>query len=133
SLDFFTAATKDVDLSFRAEIDYQDTNALAIRIAGSAPIFDLRRRAISCVSKIEIEPVAETLAPIVTELEFRGGVFRSDWTMNLKEPVGIESNGALILNETARTLPRCLGGGRHETTSLLGSNPRPQRVNPQQR
>ncbi len=133
SLDFFTAATKDVDLSFRAEIDYQDTNALAIRIAGSVPIFDLRRRAISCVSKIEIEPVAETLAPIVTELEFRGGVFRSDWTMNLKEPVGIESNGALILNETARTLPLCLGGGPDEKTLLLGAHPRPKPVNPQKR
>ena len=131
SLDFFTAATKDVDLSFRAEIDYQDTNALAIRIAGSVPIFDLSPRAIDCVSKIEIESVAETLAPVVTELEFRGGVFRSGWTMNLKEPLGIESDGALILNKTARTLPLCLGAGPDEKTLLLGAHPRPKPVKPQ--
>jgi hypothetical protein len=130
SLDFFNAATKDVDLSFRGDIDFHDTNDLTIRIAGSVPIFDLRPLAIDCVSKVEIESVAVTLAPVVAELEFRGGLFRADWTMNLKEPVGIQSNGALILNETARKLPLCLGTGPDEKTLLLGAHPRPEPVKP---
>ena len=133
SLEFFTAATKDVDLSFRGEIDYQNTNALAIRIAASAPIFDLRPRATDCVGKIEIESVAATLAPVIAELEFRGGLFQSDWTMDLKEPMGIESNGALILNKTARKLPLCLGTGPDEKTLLLGAHPRPEPVKPRKR
>src|SRR5207302_6917628 len=102
SLDFFNAATNDLDLSFRGDIDFHDTNDLTVRLAASVPIFDLRPRTIDCVNKIEIESVAETLAPVVAELELRGGLFRSDWTMNLKEPMGLRSNGALILNETAR-------------------------------
>src|SRR6266568_3401786 len=131
SLDFFAAATKDVDLSFRGEIDYQDTNALAIKIAALTPIFDLRPRATDCVGKIEIESVAVTLAPVIAELEFRGGLFQPNWTMNLKEPTGIESNGALILNITARELPLCLGTGPDEKTLLLGVHPRPEPVKPQ--
>jgi len=133
SLDFFTAATKDVDLSFRGEIDYQDTNALAIKIAASTPIFDLRPRPTDCVGKIEIESVAATLAPVIAELEFRGGLFQSDWTMNLKEPMGIESNGALVLNKTARKLPLCLGTSPDEKTLLLGAHPRPEPVKPRKR
>jgi hypothetical protein len=133
SLDFFSAATKDVDLSFRGEIDYQDTNALAIKIAASTPIFDLRTRAIDCVGKIEIESVPVTLAPVIAELEFRGGLFQSDWTMNLKEPMGIESNGTLTLNKAARKLPLCLGTGPGERTLLLGAHPRPESVKPRKR
>ncbi len=130
SLDFFNAATKDLDLSFRGSIDFHDTNDLTVGLAASVPIFDLRPRTIDCVNKIEIESVAETLAPVVAELELRGGLFRSDWTMNLKEPMGIRSNGALILNETARRFSLCLGTGMDEKTLVLGAHPRPEPVKP---
>jgi hypothetical protein len=130
SLDFFNAATQDVDLSFRGDIDFHDTNDLTVRIAASVPIFDLMPRTIDCVNKIEIESVAETLAPVVAELELRGGLFRSDWTMNLKEPMGIQSNGALILNETTRKFSLCLGTGMDEKTLVLGAHPRPELVKP---
>ena len=130
SLDFFNAATKDVDLSFRGYIDFHDTNDLTIGIAASVPIFDLKPRTIDCVNKIEIESVAETLAPVVAELELRGGLFRSGWTMTLKEPMGTQSNGALILNQTARKLSLCLGTGMDEKTLLLGAHPRPELVKP---
>jgi len=39
SLDFLNATTKDVDLSLRGEIDFQDTSAVAINITGATPIF----------------------------------------------------------------------------------------------
>ena len=130
SLDFFNAATKDVDLSFRGYIDFHDTNDLTIGIAASVPIFDLKPRTIDCVNKIEIESVAEALAPVVAELELRGGLFRSGWTMTLKEPTGTQSNGALILNQTARKFSLCLGTGMDEKTLLLGAHPRPELVKP---
>ena len=130
SLDFFNAATKDVDLSFRGYIDFHDTNDLTIGIAASVPIFDLKPRTIDCVNKIEIESVAEALAPVVAELELGGGLFRSGWTMTLKEPMGTQSNGALILNQTARKFSLCLGTGMDEKTLLLGAHPRPELVKP---
>ena len=130
SLDFFNAATKDLDLSFRGDIDFHDTNDLTVGLAASVPIFDLRPRTIHCVNKIEIESVAETLAPVVAELEFRGGLFRSDWTMNLKEPMGIQSGGTLTLNETARKFSLCLGTGMDEKPLVLGAHPRPELVKP---
>ena len=130
SLDFFNAATKDLDLSFRGDIDFHDINNLTVGLAASVPIFDLGPRPIDCVNKIEIESVAETLAPVVAELELRGGLFRSDWTMNLKEPMGIQSNGVLILNETARKFSLCLGVGMDEKTLVFGAHPRPEPVKP---
>ncbi len=128
SLDFFNVTMKDLDLSFRGDIDFHDTNDLTVGIAASVPIFDLRPRTIDCVNKIEIESVAETLAPVVAELELRGGLFQSDWTVNLKEPMGIQSNGALILNETARKFSLCLGTGVDEKPLVLGAHPRPELV-----
>jgi len=130
SLDFFNAATKDFDLSFRGDIDFHDTNDLTVRIAASVPIFDLRPRTIDCVNKIEIESVAETLAPVISALELHGGLFRSDWTMNLKEPIGIQSNGALTLNETARKFSLCLETGVDKKPFVLGAHPRPEVVKP---
>ena len=130
SLDFLNASTKDLDLSFRGDIDFHDTNDLTVGLAASVPIFDLRPRTIDCVNKIEIESVAETLAPVVAELELRGGLFRSGWTMTLKEPMGTQSNGALILNQTARKFSLCLGTGMNEKTLVLGAHPRPELVKP---
>ena len=130
SLDFFNAATKDFDLSFRGDIDFHDTNDLTVRIAASVPIFDLRPRTIDCVNRIEIESVAETLAPVISALELHGGLFRSDWTINLKEPIGIQSNGALTLNETARKFSLCLETGVDKKPFVLGAHPRPEVVKP---
>jgi len=133
SIDFFNATTKDVDLAVRGEIDFRDTNDLAVNITAATPIFDLTSRLVGCVDKIEIGSVAVTLAPVVAELEVRGGLFRSDWMMNLNEPVGIETNGALTLNKTARKLRLCLGTGPDEETLLLGAHPRPEPVKPRKR
>ena len=93
SLDFFNAAANDVDLSLLGEIDFHDTNDVVIKIAGATPIFDLTMRPIDCVGKIEIGAVAIALAPAVAEIEFRGGLFQSGWTIGLKERVSAQSFG----------------------------------------
>jgi hypothetical protein len=126
SLDFLNAATKDVDLSFHGEIDFHDTNDLAIKLTGATPIFDLTPGPIDCVSKIEVGSVAVTLAPAIAEFEIRGGPFRSGWTMSLKERISAQSSAALNLDETARKFPLCLGASAGEETLLLGAPPRPE-------
>ncbi len=127
SLDFLNAATKDVDLSLHGEIDFQDTSAVAINITGATPIFDVTLRPIDCVSKIEIGAVTVTLAPAIAELELRGGVFRSDWTIGLKERIGTQSFAAFDLSGTARKFPLCFSGASAEgKTLLIGALARPE-------
>jgi hypothetical protein len=127
SLDFFNAATKDVDLSFLGEIDFHDTRDLAIKIAAATPVFELTMRPIDCVGKIEIGAVPIALAPAVAEIEFRGGLFRSGWTIGLKERTSDQSFGALDLNETARKFPLCSSSTTaEEKTLFLGAPARPE-------
>ena len=127
SLDFFNAAMKDVDLSLHGEVDFQDTNDLAIKITGATPIFDLTLRPIGCVGKIEIGTVTVTLAPVVAELEFRGRLFQSDWTIGLREQTSTQSFTILNLNGTVREFPLCFSGlSTEEKTLLLGVPARPE-------
>ena len=128
SLDFLNTATKDVDLSLRGEIDFHDPNALLIKVKGATPIFDLTARPIDCVSKIEINPIAATLAPAVAELELRGGLSRWNWTMGLKEQSSTQTPTGLNLSGTDRTFPLCLNAGSEEKTLFLGAPPRPEAV-----
>jgi hypothetical protein len=126
TIDFFNAATKDADLSFRGEIDFHDVNDLPIRMFGMVPIFDLTHRDIDCVSQIGFAPVGMTLAPAIDEIEFRGGLFQADWTVSLKERGIGQSNGALNLGETTRKLRLCFDTRSDEKSLTLGAHPRPQ-------
>ena len=122
-VEFFNAATKDVDVLVRGEIDFKDTSDITIRITGATPIFDLTSHLIDCVNKIEITPTALSLAPVVGELEFRGSLFQSPWTISVKEdsstPFGVSNPAGL-----ARNFPLCLGTSPEEKTLLLGALPR---------
>jgi len=127
SLDFFNAAMKDVDLSLHGEVDFEDTNDLAIKITGATPIFDLTLRPIDCVGKIEIGTVTVTLAPVVAELEFRGRLFQSDWTIGLREQTSTQSFTIFDLNGIVREFPLCFSGlSTEEKTLLLGVPARPE-------
>jgi hypothetical protein len=126
SLDFLNAAANDVDLSFLGEIDFHDRNDVVIKVAGATPIFDLTMRPIDCVGKIEIGAVAIALAPAVAEIEFRGGLFQSGWTIGLKERITAQSFAALDPNETARKFPLCSSRTTaEEKTLFLGAPGRP--------
>jgi hypothetical protein len=84
-------------------------------------------RPVDCVGKIEIGAVAIALAPVVAEIEFRGGLFRSGWTIGLKERTSDQSVGALDLNETARKFPLCSSSTTaEEKTLFLGAPARPE-------
>ena len=124
SIEFLNVATNDTDLSLRGEIDFQDTNNVTVKIVGSMPIFDLTPRPIDCMSKIEFSSAPFTLAPAVTELQFCGGLFQSNWTIALKERIA-ESSDISDPNGVTREFPLCFSGNSlNRATLLLGALPR---------
>jgi len=124
SLEFLNLATKDVDLALRGEIDFENTKHVLVRIAGATPIFDLMSRPVDCVNKIEIAPAALPLAPAATELEFRGPLLQSGWSVSLKEGIGSQFSIFSTADGAGRTFPLCFGTGPEEKTLLLGAVPR---------
>ena len=124
AIEFLNLATKDVDLALRGEIDFENTNHVVVRIAGATPIFDLMSRPVDCVNKIEIAPTALPLAPAATELEFRGPLFQSGWSVSLKEEIGSQFSIVSTLDGAKRIFPLCFGTGPEVETLLLGAVPR---------
>ncbi len=124
SVEFLNVATKDVELALRGEIDFEETKDVLVRITGATPLFDVMSRPIDCVNKIEIIPVALTLAPAATELEFRGGLSEPDWSVSLKEQNAIQLFSSSPAENTTRTFPLCLQTGSEEKPLLLGAVPR---------
>src|SRR5262249_11878993 len=79
TLEFLNAATKEVDLSLKGEVDLRSSNDLAVTISTDSPIFDTTTSVQDCVRGIQISVVDATLAPIIREVEFRGDLFGSNW------------------------------------------------------
>ena len=123
SLEFLNVASKDAELAFSGEIDFEDINDVVVRITGATPVFDLTSRPVDCVNKIEIVPAALPLAPSATELEFRGALFQSGWSVSLKEEIGTQSSIASTSDSVSRLFPLCFGTGPEEKTLLLGAVP----------
>src|SRR5437762_4415955 len=117
SLEFLNLETKDVDLALRGEIDFENTKEVVFRIAGSAPIFDLMSRRVDCVRQIEIAPVRPPFAPGATELEFRGPLLGSGWSVSLKEEIGSQFSIVSTPDGAERIFPLCFGTRSEEHTS----------------
>src|SRR4030095_365968 len=81
-------------------------------------------RPVACVNKMETAPAARPLAPAATELEFRGPLFQSGWSIGLKEEIGSEVFIVSTPYSIERIFPICLGTGPEEKTLLLGAVPR---------
>lgn len=126
SLEFLNLATDDVDLALRGEIHFDDINDVAIRITAATPMFDLTSSPVDCVNKIQIAPVPLPLAPAVTELEFRGALFESNWSVSLKEEMNGQSLSTSASDSVSRTFPLCIETGPEDKTLLLGAVPRAQ-------
>lgn len=127
AVEFFNVATNDADLLLRGEIDFESISDVRIKMSGVTPLFDVTAHQIDCVSKINITPAPLTLAPAVAELEFRGGVFQSDWTVTLQETNGLDSLAILDPDGGGRKFSLCLGTPSEEKTLLLGALPRAPR------
>jgi hypothetical protein len=124
SLEFLNVATKDVDLAFSGDIDFENTKQIVIKIGGATPVFDLMSHPVDCVDKIEITPTAILLAPAATELEFRGPLLESGWSVSLKEEIDGEFSVVSTPDVAERIFPVCIGAGPEEKTLLLGAIPR---------
>src|SRR6478735_6060116 len=124
SLEFLNVATKEVDLAFSGDIDFENTKYVVVRIAAATPIFDLMSHPVECVNKIEIMPTALPLAPAATKLEFRGPLFESDWSVSLKEEINGQFSIVPTPDGAERIFPVCPGAGPEEKALLLGAIPR---------
>jgi hypothetical protein len=121
SIEFLNASTKDVDLSFRGEIDLRDQNDLAIKLTPILPIFDLTTQPIDCVGDVEIAPVGLTLAAPIEDLQIRGRLFQGNWSIIPKE------------HGIARSLRLCFGNAVDNKVLSFGAHPRPTSVKPRKR
>jgi hypothetical protein len=124
SLQFLNLETKDVDLALHGDVDFENTKHVVAKIAGATPVFDLTSHPVDCVNKIEIAAAALPLAPAATELEFRGPVLQSGWSVSLKEETATQFSVVSPPNTAERTFPLCFGTGPEEKTLTLGALPR---------
>ena len=93
-----------------------------VRIAGATPVFDLMSNPVDCVNKIEITPAALPLAPAVTELEFRGPLLESGWSVSLKEEIG--SQFSIVPRRTVRSaFPVCFETGPRKKHCYSATSP----------
>lgn len=124
TLEFLNAATKDVDLSLKGEVDFRNSKDVVVRISSATPIFDTSTNVQDCVRRIEIVPVDVTLAPTIEQFEFHGDVFGNGWKFGLKERG--TASGATIANQTATEFHFCAGTTAQGEVFNVAVPPRPQ-------
>src|SRR5438270_2901677 len=107
TLEFLNAATKDVDLSLKGDLDFRNSKDVLMNISSATPIFDTSTNVQDCVRRIEIVPVDIALAPTIEQIEFQGDLFSNNWKVALKEKG--TALVATITNETAREFHFCTG------------------------
>ena len=122
-IDFLNAATRDVDVSLRGDIDLGDLADAKIDIFPSMPVFEMANPPSACVSRISLEAVEITLAPIINQIELRGGIFEGGWKLTLRQ-VSVPAQGEPISPEPA-SIPLCFGDKPAQQTLTFGLHPRP--------
>lgn len=122
-IEFLNAATADADVSLRGDIDLHDLAEAKIDIFPSTPVFELANLPSACVSRITLQPVGITLAPIIDQIELRGGIFEGGWKMTLRQ-AAIPAQSQAIPSESAN-IPLCFGEKPAQQTFTLGVHPKP--------
>jgi hypothetical protein len=122
-IEFLNAATHDVDVSLRGDIDLHDLAEAKIDIFPSVPVFELANLPNACVSRINLQPVGITLAPIINQIELRGGIFEGGWKMTLRQAAILAQDQA-IPSESAN-IPLCFGEKPAQQSFAFGLHPRP--------
>ena len=122
TLDSLNAATQDVDVSIRGEVDLRDMAELKIDIFPSVPVFELSNPLNTCVSRINLQSVGITLAPMIDQIEFRGSLFEGRWRMNLRQAAIAAPPQSIQSAATDMTL--CFGDKPSPQALALGLHPR---------
>jgi len=86
-------------------------------------MFDLTSHQIDCVNKITIAPVVLPLAPAVAELDLRGDLFQSNWTISLREQNGLQSLASSESEDSVRDFPLCRDTSLQEKALVVGALP----------
>ena len=124
TLEFLNAATKDVDLSFRGDIDFRNSNDVLVRISSAVPIFDTTTSIQDCLRRIDIMPIEATLAPTIEEFAFQGDLFANNWKLGLTEKG--TSLTAAMANPLTREFHFCNGPTPQGDVFVVGAHARPQ-------
>jgi hypothetical protein len=124
TLDFLNAATKEVDLSLKGEIDFRSSKDVVIKISSTTPIFDTTTSIQDCLRRIDVAPIDVTLAPTIEQLEFEGDLFGSNWKFTLQEKA--TSPIATMANSLTREFHFCSGPTPPGEVLTVGVRPRPQ-------
>jgi len=124
TLEFLNAATKDIDLSVKGDVDFRNSNDVLIRISSAIPIFDTTTSIQDCLRRIEIVPIEATLTAPIEELDFQGDLFANNWKFGLKESG--TSSVAAIANPLTREFHFCTGTTPQGEVFSIGVQPRPQ-------
>ncbi len=122
-IEFLNAATADVEVSLRGDIDTRDLAGAKIDIFPSTPVFALSTPPDSCVNRINLEPVGITLAPMISQIELRGSVFDGGWTMTSRQ-AEISAQGQPIPSEATK-IPLCFGEKPAQQSFTFGLHPKP--------
>jgi hypothetical protein len=122
-IEFLNATTRDVDLSLRGDVDLRDLADAKIDIFPSVPVFAMTTPPNSCVSRINLQPIGITLAPMINQIEIRGGIFEGGWTMTPRQS-SITEQGESIAS-AATSIPLCFGDKPAPQSFTFGLHPRP--------
>jgi hypothetical protein len=126
-IDFLHVSNKDIDLSFRGEMDLSDADDVAVALTSTLPLFDVTSYPLHCVSQLRVSTIDTMFASIVGQIEFRGGLINRNWTVTL-QPVA-----AGLFEPTkisTRTMPLCFGPSSNGQTLTLGTYSPPQPPEP---
>lgn len=131
ALEFLRLGTQGAALALRGEVDFRDLNAVVIKLLPTGPAVDLTVASPgSCLSKFRLSALAfPDDARKISELELRGGLSDSNWTISVAGAVAAQSPPAPDQDGRAvRTFRYCPAAGPHGETFSLGVPARPDRA-----
>jgi hypothetical protein len=122
-IEFLNAATNDVDVSLRGNIDFHDLSETKIDFFPSVPVFAMTTPPGSCVNRVNLQPVGITFAPIINQIELRGSMFDGGWTMTSRQ-AAITAEGQPIPSDATK-VPLCFGEKPAQQSFTFGLHPKP--------
>jgi hypothetical protein len=115
TIDFAQIAQENVRLAAHGEIDFHNLADITLKILPSAPVLALTLPdPDDCIDGIELLPngthlhfVEDQFGQRINEIDLRGGLFASDWTISLSEKRMADPLETLRQGGASRTFPIC--------------------------
>src|SRR5262249_46985667 len=121
----------DFEVSLRGDIDLRDLPEMKIDIFPSVPVFELTNPPNICMSRINLQPVGITLAPMIDQIEFHGGIFEGGWKMTLRRAAIADQSQAIPYQSTNNQL--CFVDKPAQQAFIFGLHAKPQPTPPRVR